>query len=93
MAKEPSRRELIAATSAGLVTLAIPHMEKLQAIQPSPTGVQAHTFAKPLSVEAQRLLVESLKGIEKTSVERLKTKLPENSEPCFTFIPLSREVF
>ena len=49
-------------------------------------------YAKPLSPEAKKLLDESLKGIENTSKERLKTRLPENSEPCFTYQVSSREV-
>jgi hypothetical protein len=27
-----------------------------------------------------------LKGLDAESVDRLKTKLPENSEPCFTYV-------
>ena len=27
-----------------------------------------------------------LKGLDTESVDRLKTKLPENSEPCFTYL-------
>lgn len=49
-------------------------------------------FAKPLSDEAKKLLAESLKGIETARKDRLKTKLPENTEPCFTYIPSTREV-
>lgn len=49
-------------------------------------------LAKPLSPEAKKLLEEALKGIETSSKDRLKTKLPENSEPCFTFFPSTREV-
>lgn len=44
-------------------------------------------LAQPLSPDVRKLTREALKNLEKELNDRLKTKLPENSEPCFTYIP------
>jgi len=44
-------------------------------------------LAEPLSPKARELTKASLKGNQDASAARLKTKLPENSEPCFVFHP------
>ena len=44
-------------------------------------------LASPLTPDIKKLAREQLKNLEKECNDRLKTKLPENSEPCFTYIP------
>jgi len=91
MAKQPSRREILGVAAAGLASVAVPTLATAQT-PPTPTPTMETNFAKPLSPEAKRLLEEALKGIQNSSQERLKTKLPENSEPCFDYIVSPREV-
>src|SRR5258706_13265242 len=43
-------------------------------------------LTKPLDPEVKKIARRMLKGLETESVDRLKTKLPENSEPCFTYL-------
>ncbi len=73
--------------AATLPSLAQAHSESGQVMEET-----TQTFAKPLSDEAKKLLTESLKGIQTSAKERLKTRLPENSEPCFDFHVSLREV-
>lgn len=92
MSNKPSRRELLGVAAIGVVASAIP---MTAAAQPKPeveVDAVSKELAKPLSPEAQKLLEEALKGIETSRKDRLKTKLPENSEPCFTYFPSQREV-
>ncbi len=44
-------------------------------------------LAKPFDEQTKPLALEALKAIERLSVERKKTKLPENSEPCTVYVP------
>lgn len=44
-------------------------------------------MAKPLSGEAKTILRNTLKANRDGYAARLKTKLPENSEPCFIYVP------
>lgn len=44
-------------------------------------------LAHPLAPDVKKLTKEALKNLEKELNDRLKTKLPENSEPCFTYLP------
>ena len=91
MSKKPSRREVLGAAAIGAAVMAMP----MAAAQAKPEiGVEAmdKEFAKPLSAEAKKLLAEALKGIETSAKDRLKTKLPENSEPCFSYFSSTREV-
>jgi hypothetical protein len=78
--------------AAGLAAAATPIA--LGATAEQDTGVDAmdKQLGKPLSKEAKKLLEEALKGIRTSGTDRLKTKLPENSEPCFTYFPSAREV-
>ena len=48
-------------------------------------------LSKPLSEEAKKILRDDLSSQKTDTKNRLKTSLPENSEPCFTFIPTSKE--
>ena len=92
MSKQPTRREILGAAAIGVATMAMPIASAVQTGQDNGVDPLDKEFAKPLSSEAKKLLKESLKGIETSSKDRLKTKLPENSEPCFTYFPSSREV-
>jgi hypothetical protein len=44
-------------------------------------------LAKPLSPEAKKIAREMMKGIDSSTKSRMKQKLPENSEPCTTYVP------
>ncbi|MDR3688444.1 MAG: hypothetical protein P4L46_03630 [Fimbriimonas sp.] len=92
MSKQPSRREILSAASVGIAAAAIPGIASARTRQETTVTAMEKEFAKPLSDEAKKLLAESLKGIETARKDRLKTKLPENTEPCFTYIPSTREV-
>jgi len=92
MPNSPSRRELLGAAAVGLTALAVPLASAAQNGQDSGMEAIDKELAKPLSPEAKKLLKEAIKGIETSSRERLKTKLPENSEPCFSYFPSAREV-
>jgi len=92
MPNRPSRRDVLTAASVGLAAMAVPGVAAARSSQVSTVNAMDKEFAKPLSEDAKKLLAESLKGIETASTDRLKTKLPENSEPCFTYFPSSREV-
>ncbi len=92
MAKNPSRREILGAAAVGVAAMATPMAMANITPQALTTEMLEKELAKPLSPEAKKILAESLKGIEASAKERLKTKLPENSEPCFSYIPSTREV-
>ena len=92
MSKSPSRREVLGAAAAGLAIVATPVTLAAQNAQDAGVIAMDKQLAKPLSPEAKKLLREALKGIETASRDRLKTKLPENSEPCFTYFACEREV-
>ena len=51
-----------------------------------------NNLAKPLSSEAAELLEKALEERETASENRLKSALPENSEPCTTYRAEPREV-
>ena len=78
--------------TAGLAAAAIPSLAKAQSPGDAQVISMDKEFAKPLSPEAKKLLTEALKGVESASKDRLKFKLPENSEPCFEYVASPREV-
>lgn len=47
-------------------------------------------LAHPLDPDVKKLTRKALSDLEKELGDRLKTRLPENSEPCFTYIPTER---
>ena len=47
-------------------------------------------LAHPLDPDVKKLTRKALSDLETELKGRLKTKLPENSEPCFTYIPTGR---
>jgi len=92
MSKKPSRREILGVAAVGVAALAVPATAMGQTVQDSDVDAIDKELAKPLSAEAKKIFKESLKGIQTSAKDRLKTKLPENSEPCFTYSPSTREV-
>ncbi|MFY9235080.1 MAG: hypothetical protein WAO58_11555 [Fimbriimonadaceae bacterium] len=44
-------------------------------------------LAKPLSKKARELTLAQLKNNKQYLKDRYKFELPENSEPCFVFVP------
>lgn len=46
----------------------------------------------PTSPAPDKLLERAKSADEELSAERMKYPLPENTEPCFTYIPEPREV-
>ncbi len=92
MSKNPTRRAVIGAACAGAAAIAVP-VAASEGERREAQFVRIDAgLAKPLSPEAMKLLEGSIKDVESASQNRLKTKLPENSEPCFTYIPLPRGV-
>ena len=89
MAKDLSRRDVLGVAAVGVVGLAMPVAQAKAEVSVESVDKE---LAKPLSPEAKKLFEDALKEIDKSSKERLKTKLPENSEPCFTYFPSTREV-
>lgn len=100
MSQKVSRREFArraAASAAGLAL--VPAMAKAQQPeQPKPPPVSdaeiadvESQLAKPLSEEARKLLKSSIEGQKQARAGRMKSTLPENSEPCFTYIPATVE--
>jgi hypothetical protein len=89
----PSRREILKAGVAGATALAagtaLPQ-EKKEA--PPDTSAIEKQLAKPLSDKAKKLLEASVKNSQNASKERLKFKLPENSEPCTIYVPTPAKV-
>lgn len=56
----------------------------------SPDDIEKE-LGHPLPPEAKELLANALKNNANNAIERLKTTLPEGSEPCFTYIPTPRK--
>jgi len=82
-----SRRDLLKLGLAGAATLAIPAGVSAMAIEDEIEKELGH----PLPAEAKKLLKNALDANRNNSVERLKTKLPDCSEPCFTYRPTQVE--
>lgn len=87
MPNKHSRREILGAAAAGVATIAVPGLSKLDSAQDGGVTAVNQQLAKTLSPEATKLLKEALTGVDSSAKARLSTKLPENSEPCFTYIP------
>ncbi|HTQ09283.1 MAG TPA: hypothetical protein VMI31_04360 [Fimbriimonadaceae bacterium] len=47
-------------------------------------------LAHPLDPDVKKLARKALGDLDKELKDRLKTKLPENSEPCFVYVPTTR---
>src|SRR4051794_30614361 len=97
MADKLSRRALVrGAVGSALVSAAAP-LVLAQQKTPEDPGLDRRLdeaekkLAKPLAPDVKKLARESLKNLEKECADRLKTKVPENSEPCFTYIPTGHQ--
>ena len=90
MPEKLSRRELGKATLLGAAALSLPAMAQ-QTPTPPPNVTEAEIdavekkLAKPLSPRAKEIIKGSLNDIKNASAARWESKLPENSEPCFTY--------
>lgn len=93
MSERKTRREVLKGSLAIAATAAFPAMSSAQ--QPTEPPIETESIekqlAKPLTAEAKELLAKALKNNQDTAKERLKMKLPENSEPCFSFSPRPKE--
>jgi hypothetical protein len=88
MASKTTRREVLKAGVAGAVALSS-GIALAQGDQPEPvdTGAIEKQLAKPLPEPVRKLLAASIRNSRNASSERLKFKLPENSEPCTIYAP------
>ena len=80
MKDQPSRRAVLATTLTVAAAAALPAMGKELTIKDLNKGL-----AKPLTPANEKLAAAALVEVNKTSVGRLKHKLPENSEPSMVF--------
>jgi hypothetical protein len=99
MPQKISRREVTKRGLLGAAALAMPTLTTAQEKKQEPPdpaidqelAMIEKQLAKPLSEEARKLTRATIKNSSDAAKERLKTKLPENSEPCTIFVPYSRE--
>jgi hypothetical protein len=54
---------------------------------PLDTAMVEKQLAKPLTDQAKKLLKAAVKNNANSHTERMKFKLPENSEPCTMYVP------
>ncbi|MFI5385831.1 MAG: hypothetical protein ACHQ50_06890 [Fimbriimonadales bacterium] len=95
MADKLSRRALVrGAVGSALATAAAPLVMAQDAKkEPEAPGLDKRLdeaekkLAHPLAPDVKKLTRKALSDLEKELNDRLKTKLPENSEPCLTYIP------
>ena len=94
MAGKLSRRALVRGAVGSAIVVAAPlALAQGAKKEPDDPGLDRRLddaekkLSHPLSPEVKKLAREQLKNLEKECADRLKTKLPENSEPCFTYIP------
>jgi len=98
MPQRISRRDFtkrVAGVAAGLAAAPLLRAQDQPADKPAVTDAEIQAvqdkLAKPLSDEAKKILRDDLSGQKTDTKNRLKVNLPENSEPCFTFIPTTKE--
>lgn len=94
MAQKISRREALKAAGAAACAAASP---ALFAQTPAPADKPPVSdeemadvekkLAKPLPEDAKKILKDDLSSQKSDTKKRLEVKLPENSEPCFIFVP------
>ncbi|HVT14321.1 MAG TPA: hypothetical protein VHE55_18805 [Fimbriimonadaceae bacterium] len=94
MARKLSRRALVRGAVGSAIVAAAAPLSMAQETKPDgDPGLDRRLddaekkLAHPLAADVKKLTREALKNFEKELADRLKTKLPENSEPCFTYIP------
>lgn len=88
-----TRREVLKGGLAAAMATTLPALGSSQQGQTPEVDTSAveKQLAKPLSEEAKKLLANAIRANRESSAERLKTKCPENSEPCFSFSPRPKE--
>jgi hypothetical protein len=88
MASKTTRRELLRAgvTGAAAVAAGAAVAQDTKAEVPVDTSAVEAQLAKPLSDPAKKLLKGAVRNVANAHKERLKFKLPENSEPCTIFV-------
>jgi hypothetical protein len=85
MSEKPTRRQILSAAAIAGASLGVPAPLLARSEKESNLETVEKKLAKPLTPQAKSLLEDALKGVETAASERLKTRLPENSEPCFTY--------
>lgn len=97
MPQKISRRDFAkkaAGVAAGLTISKRIMAQNTQEKQPEVTGAEMEAvqkqLAKPLPEAAHSILKADLASQKNDTANRLKVKLPENSEPCFIFVPTPR---
>lgn len=63
------------------------HSTRDQGAAETGTGLVEGKLQSKLSPEAQKLLQQSMDAVNGAAKSRLSFKLPENSEPCFVYLP------
>ena len=88
MPSKTSRRDVLRAGVTGAAALAagVVVAQETKVGPPVDTSVVEAQLAKPLSDQAKKLLKASLRNSANSHTERMKFKLPENSEPCTTYV-------
>lgn len=94
MPEKLSRRDFTKRAATAAISLAAAPLALAQekeapkpAVSDADIEVVEKQLAKPLTEEARKILKATLQANRDAATSRLKTKLPENSEPCFTFHP------
>lgn len=94
MSEKLSRRDFNRRAVGAAAVAAVAPLAQGQATQPKPPAVTdaevthvLQQLAKPLPDAAKKILRDDLANMKSTREQRLKHKLPENSEPCFVFVP------
>jgi len=82
MYEEPSRRSLL---KSGMMAVTAAALPTLAAGEVPSTGDIEKELGHPLPEEAKKLLKAALDNNANNANERLKTKLPDCSEPCFGY--------
>ena len=85
MEVHPNRRQFLGITAVMTAALVLPSTSMAESKQDKQMETNSTGLAKPLAKEAEALYADALQNLTTAASERLKTKLPENSEPCFTY--------
>jgi hypothetical protein len=85
MARSTSRRDVLKAGAACATAIVVPAAAAADSI-PSTADVEGE-LGHRMPEEARKLLKASLEANRKNATDRLKHRLPDCSEPCFTYIP------
>jgi hypothetical protein len=95
MNDEISRREFVRRAGVGLAAVAagaLVHGQVSGDDTPDPAfDALEKKLAKPLSEEARKLTRASMRSNVRSAVARDQHRLPENSEPCFVYLPTPHE--